>query len=115
LESFLFNRFFIIRPKNARGSAPPATTISKDSGEEHRGDSRCGSDGWAMDLGLEDRRKEQSAGQRGAAAGDREARDGSGGQGVLDLCIHKLKYTHVHFSATVYIYIVIVLGALGFH
>ena len=70
----MFNRFFTIRPKNARGSVPPATTISKDLGEEHRGDSRCGSDGGAMDLGLEDQRKEESAGQGGAAAGDREAR-----------------------------------------
>jgi hypothetical protein len=66
--------FFTIRPKNARGSAPPATTISKDLGEEHRCDLRCDSDGGAMDLGLEDRRKEKSAGQGGAAAGDREAR-----------------------------------------
>jgi hypothetical protein len=70
----LFNRIFTIRPKNARGSTPPATTISKDLGEEHRGDSRCGSDGGAMDLELEDRRKEESAGQGGTAAGDREAR-----------------------------------------
>jgi hypothetical protein len=71
---FCLTDFFTIRPKNARGSAPPATTISKDLGEEHRGDSRCGNDGGAMDLGLEDRRKEESAGQGGAAAGDREAR-----------------------------------------
>jgi hypothetical protein len=70
----LFNRFFTIRPKNARGSAPPATPILKDLGEEHRGDSRYDSDGGAMDLGLEDRRNEESAGQGGAAAGDREAR-----------------------------------------
>ena len=84
----MFNSFFTIRPKNARGSAPPATTISKDLGEEHRGDSRCGSDGGAMDLGLEDRRKEESAGQGGAqrrgtgrrkaAAGGREAREQDG-------------------------------------
>jgi hypothetical protein len=56
------------------GSAPPATTISKDLGEEHRGDSRCGSDGGAMDLVLEDQRKEESTGEGGAAAEDREAR-----------------------------------------
>ena len=56
-----------------------------------------------MDLGLEDQRKEESTGQGGAAAGDREARGGSGGQRVLGLCIHKLKCTHVHFSAA-YIY-----------
>jgi hypothetical protein len=31
-----------------------------------------------MDLGLEDRRKEKSVGQGGAAAGDREARGGAG-------------------------------------
>jgi hypothetical protein len=55
-------------------TTPAATTISKDLGEEHRGDSRCGSDGGTMDLGLEDRRKKESAGQGGAAVGDREAR-----------------------------------------
>jgi hypothetical protein len=79
-----------------------------------------------MDLGLEDRRKEESAGQGGAlterraAARDREARGGGGGQGVLGLCarwrrghevlglcIHKLKCTQVHFSAAVCIYIYI--------
>ena len=74
-----------------------------------------------MDLGLEDRRKEESAGQGGAlterraAARDREAqgggggreswicaRGGDGGHEVLGLCIHKLKCTQVHFSAAVY-------------
>jgi hypothetical protein len=46
--------------------------------QPQRGDSRCDSDGGAMDLGLEDRRKEESADQGGAAAGDREARGGAG-------------------------------------
>jgi hypothetical protein len=71
---FCLPGFLQSNQKNARGSVPPATTISKDFGEEHRGDLRCGNDGGAMDLGLEDRRKEESAGQGGAAAGDREAR-----------------------------------------
>ena len=33
-----------------------------------------------MDLGLEDRRKEETAGQGGAAVGDREARGVGGGR-----------------------------------
>jgi hypothetical protein len=45
--------------------------------EEHRGDSRCGSDGRTMDLGLEDRRKkEETAAARGQ--GDARRRRGRG-------------------------------------
>jgi hypothetical protein len=52
-----------------------------------------------MDLGLEDRRKEESAGQGGAlterraAARDREAQGGGGGQGVLGLCARRRRAT----------------------
>ena len=85
-----------------------------------------------MDLGLEDRRKEESAGQGGAlterraAARDREAQGGGGGQrvlglcarrrrgqDVLGLCIHKLKCTQVHFSAAVYCFYILHLGAFN--
>jgi hypothetical protein len=63
---------------------------------------------------------------RRAAARDREAQGGGGGQGVLGLCarrrrrqevlglcIHKLKCTQVHFSAAVYCFYILHLGAFN--
>jgi hypothetical protein len=72
---------------------------SRVRGSEERGVGGSGRRGGGGQGGALTERRATARGQGGA----RRRR----GQGILGLCIHKLKCTHVHFSAAVYIYIYI--------